>query len=71
MGKPEDSKDDKQDGESDDKNKKDNDAGGWGVGRWQSRQSAAGWREGGDLFRLGDKKDDKGDSNSNNDDNAD
>ena len=29
---------------------------GWEVGRWQRRQRAVGWREGGDFSPLGDKK---------------
>ena len=43
----------------------------WEVGRWQRRQRAVGWREGGDLFPLGDKKNEKGYSSGRKDDNAD
>ena len=44
---------------------------GWEVGRWQRRQRAAGWREGGDLCPLGEKKDEKGYSSGRKDDDAD
>ena len=44
---------------------------GWEVGRWQRRQRAVGWREGGDFSPLGDKKDEKGYTRGRKDDNAD
>ena len=44
---------------------------GWEVSRWQRGQRAVGWRKGGDLSPLGDKKDEKGYSSGRKDDDAD
>ena len=44
---------------------------GWEVGRWQHRQRAVGWREGGDLPPLGEKEDEKVFNSGRKDDDAD